>query len=133
MIAGFNSFYDFLKTEFAAVLAADRVKEKDFDLSNFLYVLRPFYRGGEFVLAEGLVELAQRGVGAGRQFGIAGRQDDRHVGMLLACRFGQLHSRHLRHRLIGDQKIDLVLVQYAQGFRARMRLDRGMPEVFDHR
>jgi conjugation system TraG family ATPase len=48
LVAGFNSFYEFLKEDFAAVLAADRVKEKDFDLSNFLYVLRPFYRGGEF-------------------------------------------------------------------------------------
>ncbi len=48
LVPGFNTFYEFLKTDFAAVLAADRVKEKDFDLSNFLYVLRPFYRGGEF-------------------------------------------------------------------------------------
>ena len=44
----FNSFYEFLKTKFAGVLKQDRVKEKDFDISNFLYVLRPYYKGGEF-------------------------------------------------------------------------------------
>jgi conjugation system TraG family ATPase len=30
------------------VLAGDQVKDKDFDVSNFLYVLRPYYSGGEF-------------------------------------------------------------------------------------
>ncbi|MEO6869992.1 MAG: TraG family conjugative transposon ATPase, partial [Ginsengibacter sp.] len=44
----FNSFYDFLKDEFVKLLAVDKVKEKDFDISNFLYVLRPYYAGGEF-------------------------------------------------------------------------------------
>jgi len=44
----FNSFYEFLQTEFVAVLQTDKVKEKDFDISNFLYVLRPYYKGGEF-------------------------------------------------------------------------------------
>jgi conjugation system TraG family ATPase len=44
----FNSFYEFLKEEFVEVLKEDGVKEKDFDVSNFLYVLRPYYRGGEF-------------------------------------------------------------------------------------
>lgn len=44
----FNSFYEFLKEDFVKVLRADRVKEKDFDISNFLYVLRPYYKGGEF-------------------------------------------------------------------------------------
>ena len=29
-------------------MQADKVKEKDFDVSNFLYVLRPYYKGGEF-------------------------------------------------------------------------------------
>lgn len=45
---GFNSFYEFLQTDFIEVLKADGVKEKDFDMSNFLYVLRPYYKGGEF-------------------------------------------------------------------------------------
>ncbi|WP_423147045.1 TraG family conjugative transposon ATPase [Rubrolithibacter danxiaensis] len=44
----FNSFYEFLLDEFVDVLQDDKVKEKDFDISNFLYVLRPFYKGGEF-------------------------------------------------------------------------------------
>jgi conjugation system TraG family ATPase len=44
----FNSFYEFLKNEFVGILENDRVKEKDFDVSNFLYVLRPYYKGGEF-------------------------------------------------------------------------------------
>ena len=44
----FNSFYEFLKNDFASALKKDNVKEKDFDLTNLLYVLRPFYKGGEF-------------------------------------------------------------------------------------
>ncbi len=44
----FNTFYDFLKDDFLAVLKQDQVKEKDFDVNNFLYVLRPYYKGGEF-------------------------------------------------------------------------------------
>ena len=44
----FNTFYEFVKDEFVGSLAADKVKDKDFDVSNFLYVLRPYYKGGEF-------------------------------------------------------------------------------------
>ncbi|MES2329798.1 MAG: TraG family conjugative transposon ATPase [Bacteroidota bacterium] len=44
----FNTFYDFLRDEFVAILTNDKVKEKDFDVTNFLYVLRPYYNGGEF-------------------------------------------------------------------------------------
>lgn len=44
----FNSFYEFLRDDFVRVLEGDKVKEKDFDVSNFLYVLRPYYQGGEF-------------------------------------------------------------------------------------
>lgn len=44
----FNSFYDFLKEDFISILEKDKVKEKDFDVNNFLYVLRPYYKGGEF-------------------------------------------------------------------------------------
>lgn len=44
----FNTFYDYLQNEFTILLKADRVKEKDFDIDNFLYVLRPYYTGGEF-------------------------------------------------------------------------------------
>lgn len=44
----FNSFYEFLRDQYVKVLESDQVKEKDFDISNFLYVLRPYYQGGEF-------------------------------------------------------------------------------------
>jgi conjugation system TraG family ATPase len=45
---GFNSFYDFLMEEYLVVLENGKVKEKDFDITNFLYVLNPYYKGGEF-------------------------------------------------------------------------------------
>src|ERR1700709_2471189 len=45
---GFNSFYDFLMEEYLVVLENGKVKEKDFDIANFLYVLNPYYKGGEF-------------------------------------------------------------------------------------
>jgi conjugation system TraG family ATPase len=45
---GFNSFYEFLQQVYLDTLLVDKVKEKDFDVNNFLYVLRPYYRGGEF-------------------------------------------------------------------------------------
>src|SRR5690606_1064620 len=44
----FNSFYTFLRDDYTRILESDRVKEKDFDIDNFLYVLRPYYQGGEF-------------------------------------------------------------------------------------
>ena len=44
----FNTFYEFLQEDFIKVLQTDKVKEKDFDVSNFVYVLRPYYKGGEF-------------------------------------------------------------------------------------
>jgi conjugation system TraG family ATPase len=44
----FDTFYEFLKDEFVGILKGDNVKDKDFDVSNFLYVLRPYYQGGEF-------------------------------------------------------------------------------------
>ncbi|MGN6212061.1 TraG family conjugative transposon ATPase [Parafilimonas sp.] len=44
----FNSFYEYLETEYVTVLKEHKVKDKDFDIDNFLYVLRPYYKGGEF-------------------------------------------------------------------------------------
>jgi conjugation system TraG family ATPase len=44
----FNSFYDFLSTHYTLVLEQDGVRDRDFDMQNFLYVLAPYYRGGEF-------------------------------------------------------------------------------------
>jgi len=44
----FNTFYEYLMEEYLQVLEDGKVKEKDFDVANFLYVLNPYYRGGEF-------------------------------------------------------------------------------------
>lgn len=44
----FNSFYEYLEDEYVTVLKEHKVKDKDFDIDNFLYVLRPYYNGGEF-------------------------------------------------------------------------------------
>lgn len=44
----FNSFYDYLQTEFKEVLKEHKVKDTHFDVDNFLYVLRPYYKGNEF-------------------------------------------------------------------------------------
>ncbi|ETZ19193.1 TraG family conjugative transposon ATPase [Pedobacter sp. V48] len=44
----FNTFYDFLMQEYLEVMENGKVKEKDFDIQNLLYVLNPYYKGGEF-------------------------------------------------------------------------------------
>ncbi len=44
----FNSFYEFLLNDFTVVLKNDAVRDKEFDIGNFLYVLRPYYKGGEY-------------------------------------------------------------------------------------
>jgi len=44
----FDTFYEYLKEEFATILTTEKIKDRDFDLANLLYVLRPFYKGGEF-------------------------------------------------------------------------------------
>lgn len=46
--ACFNGFYEYLGGSFRAWLSRENVRREDFDLDNFLYVLRPFYREGEF-------------------------------------------------------------------------------------
>nr|WP_298940263.1 TraG family conjugative transposon ATPase [uncultured Dysgonomonas sp.] len=48
LFACFDTFYEFLQNVFIGELEADKVKDRDFDIHNFLYVLRPFYSGGEF-------------------------------------------------------------------------------------
>ncbi|MET6999419.1 TraG family conjugative transposon ATPase [Chitinophaga defluvii] len=45
---GFNSFYEFLRDDYAEILSKENVQLKDFDINNFLYVLRPYYKNGEF-------------------------------------------------------------------------------------
>ncbi len=44
----FNTFYEFLKDDYIPVLERDNVKESNFDINTFLYVLRPYYKGGEY-------------------------------------------------------------------------------------
>ncbi len=44
----FDTFFDHLKDDFSKELKKDKVKDKYFDLDNLLYVLRPFYKDGEF-------------------------------------------------------------------------------------
>ncbi|GHU88957.1 transposase [Bacteroidia bacterium] len=48
VVPSFNTFYEFVKTDYAAILDAKKVREKDFDLANFLNVLEPYYQGGEY-------------------------------------------------------------------------------------
>lgn len=44
----FNSFYEYLKECYSPQLKKEQVKDRDFDMDNFLYVLKPYYHGGEF-------------------------------------------------------------------------------------
>lgn len=44
----FNTFYEYIKTAYKAELDQKQVREKDFDLHNFLNVLEPYYKGGEY-------------------------------------------------------------------------------------
>lgn len=48
LVPCFNTFYDYLQNDYATELEQYNVKDRDFDITNFLYVLRPYYRGGEF-------------------------------------------------------------------------------------
>ncbi|MFP3591436.1 TraG family conjugative transposon ATPase [Chryseobacterium sp. SIMBA_038] len=44
----FNGFYEFVKEDYRSVLEKKKVREKDFDIANFLNVLEPYYKGGEY-------------------------------------------------------------------------------------
>jgi conjugation system TraG family ATPase len=44
----FNSFYEFLKGPFYETMKNSRVKDHHFDIDNLLFVLRPYYKGGEY-------------------------------------------------------------------------------------
>ncbi|GHT35719.1 transposase [Bacteroidia bacterium] len=48
VVPSFNSFYEFIKGDYRKSLEEQEVREKDFDIANFLFVLAPFYRGGEY-------------------------------------------------------------------------------------
>ncbi len=44
----FNDFYEYVQSDYRKVLEQKQVREKDFDLANFLNVLEPYYKGGEY-------------------------------------------------------------------------------------
>lgn len=44
----FDTFYEWLEEEFLPELTGDGIRESDFDCQNLLYVLRPYYTGGEY-------------------------------------------------------------------------------------
>ncbi|MFD1631092.1 TraG family conjugative transposon ATPase [Pseudopedobacter beijingensis] len=44
----FNGFYEYVRSDYKKGLEEKQVREKDFDLANFLNVLEPYYRGGEY-------------------------------------------------------------------------------------
>ena len=48
IVPSFDTFYEFVETDYRRLLEQKRVREKDFDLENFLNVLEPYYRGGEY-------------------------------------------------------------------------------------
>ena len=44
----FDSFYEYLQNIYLRTLEQQQVRDNHFDVRNFLYVLRPYYKGGEF-------------------------------------------------------------------------------------
>ena len=44
----FDTFYEYVRDTYRKILERKRVREKDFDLDNFLNVLEPYYKGGEY-------------------------------------------------------------------------------------
>lgn len=44
----FNGFYEYVRDEYQRILEQKKVREKDFDIANFLNVLEPYYKGGEY-------------------------------------------------------------------------------------
>jgi conjugation system TraG family ATPase len=48
IIPSFNTFYEFVRGGYRDELQSKNVREKDFDVDNFLNVLEPYYKGGEY-------------------------------------------------------------------------------------
>jgi conjugation system TraG family ATPase len=44
----FDSFYEFLLGEFYETMKKSKVKDERFDIDNMLFVLKPYYQGGEY-------------------------------------------------------------------------------------
>ena len=48
IIPSFNTFYEFIQKDYLKILKTKRTREKDFDVYNFLNVLEPYYKDGEY-------------------------------------------------------------------------------------
>lgn len=48
IIPSFNTFYEFIWDDYIKILEEKKTREKDFDVYNFLNVLEPYYREGEY-------------------------------------------------------------------------------------
>lgn len=48
LVPSFNTFYEFVGSDYRRLLRQKNVREKDFDLDGFLNVLEPYYKGGEY-------------------------------------------------------------------------------------
>ena len=48
IIPSFNTFYEFVGGDYREELRSKKIREKDFDVDNFLNVLEPYYKGGEY-------------------------------------------------------------------------------------
>lgn len=48
IVPSFNTFYEFIWNDYIKILEEKKTREKDFDVYNFLNVLEPYYRGGEY-------------------------------------------------------------------------------------
>ncbi len=48
IVPSFNTFYEFVQKDYRKVLETKKTREKDFDIHNFLNVLEPYYKGGEY-------------------------------------------------------------------------------------
>lgn len=44
----FDTFYEFVDTDYRKLLKQKKVREKDFDIDNFINVLEPYHKGGEY-------------------------------------------------------------------------------------
>lgn len=48
LVPSFNTFYEFVDSDYRRLLRQKNVREKDFDIDGFLNVLEPYYKGGEY-------------------------------------------------------------------------------------
>lgn len=44
----FNTYYEFTEKQYVNWMEENNVREQEFDIKNYLYNLKPFYKGGEF-------------------------------------------------------------------------------------